>query len=372
MSRLETWNPVGTTIKRRGKIAISPPLTGEPNASNTGLNVQGLTTADLTVVTGDLTVDNAYLAAHPTGTVDKLWVKGHLLYTATSGSFTFTNSQIEGRTFTGTAPWEAIIRARNGGAPATSVVNFVNCKVTCVQPDVGISSAAGERLGSFTRCDISLGSDLLDYWYPAAPLVYQCYLHDYSFWKADPKHTNDSQHPGWNHPDLIQNSGSNGGVVQGNSFDIRAAAGVGDVATLTAGGFPNRNYGCGTMLTPGSGHITNIQITGNWYRNGEVHVAMPFQNTATDGANSWTVSGNQHDLNLHGYGPYGTPALYSKQAIRWGYQEGPQPADVHDNKFLNEASVPAAWAGQPLPAPVVVGGTGTAGQYVIAVNSVTQ
>jgi hypothetical protein len=340
--------------------------TTEPTAANTGLNVLGLTTADLTVVNGDMLLTPAYLTAHGT-TYDRLWVKGFIVNTGTV-PVKFTNCLIEGRTFTGTAPYEALIKSRLTSTPTTALVSFENCLIRPIQPDVGICCAAGERLGSFSRCDISLGSDQLDYWTPAVPNVTGCYFHDYSFWANDPKHTNDGTHPGWCHPDMIQTSGATGGLVRGNSFDVRAAVGVGDVATLTAGGFPNRNFGSATIITPSAAH-NSITITDNWARHGEVHFSLSYQNGSFDTGNSWTVTGNRHDYDTHGYGPYS--GLYQKGMIRWGQLEGPVPADVHDNVMLSDANVPVNLRGTLLPAPFVVG-SGATGQYIIGYNSPTQ
>jgi hypothetical protein len=339
----------------------------EPTAANTGLNVLGLTTADLTVVNGDLLLTPAYVTANGAA-FDRLWVKGFIVMTA-AVPVTFTNCLIEGRTFTGTAPYEALIKARSTSTPASALISFANCLIRPVQPDVGICCAAGERLGSFDRCDISLGSDQLDYWAPAVPNVTGCYMHDYSFWSNDPKHASDGTHPGWCHPDMIQNSGSSGGFVRGNSFDVRAAVGVGDVATLTGGGFPNRNYGSACILTPSTSHITGFTIQDNWARFGEVHFCLPLQNNSFDTGNSWTVTGNRHDYGVHGYGPYS--GLYSKQFIRWGQLEGPLPADVHDNVWLSDANVPTALRGTLMPGAVTQG-SGTTGQYMVSSNSATQ
>ena len=79
--------------------------TSEPTASNTGLKVNGFTTADLTITrssaNGDLLVDDAWVASHgttqtirgvSTKVIDKIWVKGFLSFTATSPVL-FVNSQ---------------------------------------------------------------------------------------------------------------------------------------------------------------------------------------------------------------------------------------------------------------------------------------
>jgi len=337
----------------------------EPTEANTGLNVLGLTTSDLTVVNGDLTVNNAYVSANGP-TIDRKWVKGHVLMTATT-PVTMTNSFINGRPFAGAAPFEGLVRARNGSAPATATISFVNCRIEPVQPDVGIVTAVGERLGSFTRCHFKNGSDSIDYWNPSVPNVQGSYFAGYSFWDNDPKHTNDGSHPGWSHNDHIQNSGSNGGLIFGNSFDIRAMSGVGNVGTLTASGFPNRNYGCGVMLTCSNARITNIVIRKNWFRFGEVQVCMPLQNGSFDNGNSWSVYDNRHDLGQHGYGG---PTTYSHQIIRWGNTEGPVPADVHDNVFLPDANT-GALAGTLLPTAVLQGPNNANGQLIVMVNNST-
>jgi hypothetical protein len=337
----------------------------EPTAANTGLNVLGLTTSDLTVVNGDLTINNTYVAANGTN-LDRLWVKGHVIMTATS-AVTISNSRIQGRNFAGAAPWEAIVRARSGSAPVTATLSFVNCEIFAVQPDVGISTAAGERLGRFFRCNLWHGSDGIDYW-GIAPDVQGCYLHDYVFWANDPKHTNDGQHPGWSHNDHIQNSSSSGGVVRGNSIDCRVAVGLGDVATLTGSGFPLRNWGCGVMLTSSSGNITNAVVRQNWIRWGEVQVAMPLQNGSFDTGNSWEVYGNRHDLGQHGYGS----GPYSKQIIRWGNTKGPTVASVHDNVFLSDTNVPEAMRGTLLPTATLAGPNDQTGQLIVRVTSATQ
>lgn len=364
-SRIEVWRPLGNNLQRRSRPPTVGSFSGEPNASNTGLAVLGLSTSDLTVVNGDLTISNAYVAANGS-TIDRLWVKGHLLFTATS-PVVVTNSLIQGRTFSGAAPYESIVRARNGSAPVTATVSFRNCKLMVIQPDVGISTAAGERLGFFDRCDISGGSDLIDYWNPSSPQVYNSYLHDYSFFQNDPKHTTDSRKPGWSHNDLIQNSGSDGGLIYGNSFDCRAAPGVGDVAVLIAGGYPNRNWGTSVTLTPGN-HITNIVVRDNWFRFSECHLFLSQQNGANDTGNSMKVYGNQLDTNVHGYGPY--TGLYSRQLIRWHALEGPLPADVYNNSFINDSSVISSLRGTDLPAPSLIGGATSSGQYIISINTV--
>lgn len=367
----ETWTPNAnvTALQRRGRPDRTLPFLGRPAAANTGLNVLGLSTADLTVINGDLILDNAWRAAN--GAVgNRLYVRGHLVMTATTGPITIQNSLIEGRTFSGTPPYEAIVRARRGDAPTSAVLNLTNCRVTCVQPDVGIVSITGERLGAIERCHIDLGSDLVDYWIPSIPKIKGCLLERYSFWANDPKHTNDSAHPGWSHNDGIQHDGgSDGGYIIGNTIDMRAADGVGDVAVLTASFAPDRNWGGNILMTPGHGNITNLKIQGNYLMYGEVHIGMPTQGGGFDSGNSWDVSGNFHNDRAHGYV---AGSLWSHQYVRWGYPMGMPTSSVHDNYFMDDSNVSVtALRATALPTPTLIGGATASGQYISFVNNST-
>jgi hypothetical protein len=354
------------TIRLRvGNLGPVPPpgfILGvtEPTAANTGLNVLGLTTANLRVIVGDFTINDAYVAANGP-LIDRVWVQGFVNFTATT-PVTISNSYLSARTFTGAAPREAVVRGRNGSAPLNALISLVNCKVAPIQPDVDVSCVAGERIGMTYRCDFSMGSDGVDWWNPCAPNARGCYFHDYSFWDDDPKHTSDGSHPGWSHNDMIQNSGSDGGVVWGNSFDIRAAVGVGNVSTLTAGGFANRNWGSAVALTP-SNPITNAIVRDNWCRYGEVQIFLPFQTGGSaNTGNSWQVFGNRHDYGVHAYG---SSPNYNKQLIRWGALIGPQPDDVYGNVWLSDANVPVALRGTLLPAAILQGTLSSTGQYMV-------
>ena len=335
----------------------------EPTAANTGLNVLGLTEDDIPaarIVNGDLTVNDAWVTANGSSPT-RWWVKGFLNFTATT-PVKFYNSVFEGRTFTGTAPREAVIRARNGSAPVTATISFENCLLKVVQPDVGISTAAGERLGSFYRCDISGGSDLIDYWAPAVPDVLGCYLHDYSFWANDPKHTNDGSHPGWSHNDLIQNSGSDGADVRGSALWCYAAPGVGDVAVLEAGGFPDRDWGTSIMLTPSTSRITGFMAEENWVYGGQCPICLPLQSGGSfNNGNSWTVRNNRHGDLPHKYGSN------SRQLIRWGNTMGPAAGSCSGSVFLSTPGVPAALRGTALPAAVLQGNNDSSGQLMVRV-----
>jgi hypothetical protein len=353
----QIWTAKGGQLVRLGHSAGDSFVLGttKPDASNTGLNVEGLTTADLTVVNGDLTINDAYLSAG--GQLDRLWVKGFVVFTASS-AVTVSNSLIQGRTFTaGSPPYEAIIHARNTSKPASVRINFTNCKITCIQPDVALSCASGERTGTFLRCDVSLGSDLLDYW-NNPPDVQGCYLHDYSFWANDPRRTNDSQHPGWSHNDAVQNSASDGGFVYGNNIDMHAAVGVGDYNVLIGTpGFENATYGTGVILTPTAGNVTNMVIENNWFhgsQGGPVNLGYQTGGSYNTG-NSMTVFGNRFGLDMHAGGPYS--GEYNYVVVTWynGMTSQDPAAVFYNNIYANDTTVPSQLRGTQCGTPWLVG-----------------
>jgi hypothetical protein len=334
------------------------------DVSNTGLAVENLSTGNLTIVNGDLIVNNAWVAANGS-VIDKKWIKGHLIYTA-STPVTVRNSVIQGRPFTGAAPYDAIVRARSTSTPVTAVLSLFNCVVTAVQPDVGIVSMAGERLGDIERCLVELGSDLIDIWDNDRARVRGCLLRRPVFWANDPKHTNDGSHPGWSHNDGIQANRGNGHQYIGNTIDMHCDPNFGDPAVLAAGGFPNLDWGGNIMLTGSGGLFQNVDIWGNRLLGGQVHIAMPYQNASNpnETGNSWNVHHNGHDL-PHAY------SGGSRQFVRWGWAKipGGGVSSVHDEYLLSEGNVPVARRGQVLPAATLQGSaTAASGQFIVRIT----
>jgi hypothetical protein len=326
----------------------------EPTAANTGLAVEGVTLAGLTVVAGDLNITPGYMAANG-NTLDRVLVEGHVVFTGTA-PFTISNSVIRGRTFTGSPPRSAIVYARSIATSRSAVLNLTNCEVYPIQPHVGIVCASGERLGTITRCNIHHGSDLANYW-DQDPKVYGSYLHDYTFWANDPKHTNDGSHPGWSHNDLIQCSGGTA-HVRGNAFDCRAATDAGDVATLTASGFGNRDWGTSVMFTPGDATIDAI-VEENWTIWGQAPICLPFQTSsgAFNTGNTMIVRNNRFGNLPHKYG------TNSRQLIRWGNLMG--TVTCSGNTFLASSGLTA---GSALPAPILQGNNDATGQRMVVVS----
>lgn len=323
--------------------------TTKPTAANTGLGVLGLSAGDLTVINGDFTLDDSYVSAHAVGgVIDRLYVKGFLNFTA-STTTTLTNSRIEGRTFTGKAPQEFVVRARNYSSGA--LLNLTNCEVTLVQPDVGISTIGGERLGSLYRCDISMGSDLIDYWDCRNDVsVRGCFIHDYTFWANDPQRVNDPVHPGWAHTDGIQISGSTKTItIEGNHFQHYAAQ-VADYDALIANPtYTNAAYGGVIIMTP-TVNINGVAIDNNWIHGGDAQVHLATQSGGSfNTGNGFTASGNRHGYNSHPWGPYG--GNYSRQFYAW--DAGMMPSNtgiVTGATWDTTADVPAALRGTPMPA----------------------
>lgn len=349
----------------------------KPSAANTGLNVLGLTTADLTtVINGDLLINDAYITAHGT-TFDRYWVKGFVVMTAAT-SCKFTNSQLEGRggftastrTTNGVPAHQtagiqptAVIHARNqtGGK-----ISAENCKIFPIQPDLNLTTCAGEAIGHFYRCDLSLGSDGLDYWanghvgFEPVIDVQGCYFHDYTVWVNDNKHPTDGRYPYRSHNDYIQTSGCKQANVVGNFFEIHFTDAYGDAATVKTQNFPLKNWGCGFIITLSGNHGTKIKIYNNWFKGGEQHAFFPFQGGASytqyQTGNDWECYGNRHAYDIHGWGPY-SPG-YSKQWYEVGdgevnaYYGGNVGLSCHDNIFdPNDPScIAAGVAGQAIPA----------------------
>ena len=319
----------------------------------TGLDVLGLTRADLSVINGDVTITNTSPA-----TLDRLLIKGHVRFTA-SVPRTLTNSVIEGRPFPtpGSPPLGAIVYARSTSTPATAVLNLTNCVVDCVQPDVNLVCANGERLGKLTRTRLANGSDLVNYW-GSRVWMEGCHVGPFTFWANDSKHANDASWPGASHNDGVQSNGCADGIVRGCLFDMRANPDFGDYATLISR-FPGGRWGSAVMLSPTGGRFVNFKIQKNWFGYGQAPIALPFQSGgAFNTGHSWDVSGNRWFALPD---PYGTN---DHQLVRWGYEMGPLPASVHDNVFEGLGIL----SGRALSSAAVIGTPGPSAQYVVRTN----
>jgi hypothetical protein len=336
----------------------------EPTAANTALGVLGLTTADLTVINGDLNITPVWMSANG-NTLDRVWIKGFVTFTGTV-PFYLTNSIVSGRSFptAGSPPRTALIYARSTSTPISAVINVINCQIYAFQPDVDIVGLSGERIGVVERNDISYVSDLINNW-GSRPQVYSNYMHDFTFWDTDDKHANDGSHPFWSHNDGAQANMCINGEWIGNSVHMLAAPGAGAYSVLAAS-FPGGAWGSAFMLTGSTGYIQGAKIWKNWLYGGQAPICMPYQSSGAfeDGGCSWDVSGNRV-CSLPD--PYSTN---QRQLIRWGCGKGPLPASVHDNVFGTGPEIPVALRGQPLPAAVLVGpATAAGGQYIVKVNA---
>jgi hypothetical protein len=342
----------------------------KPVASNTGLNVENPT---LTIINGDLTIDNAWVAANGT-TFTNLWIKGHLIFTANVAVYG-KNSRISGRTFStpGSPPRTAIVYARSTSTPTNARLHLENCKIEAVQPDVNIVCTSGEKMGLLKRCDLSGGSDGGNWWGTNASLRMEgCYVHDYTFWTNDTKHANDGFWPNASHNDGGQTNGCVDLWAFGNNFDMRADPNYGDYAELIstsspAGGFPGGAWGSALMLSCSTGYCTNAQIKKNWFGYGRNPVMMPYQSNGlfADGGCSWEVSENRFYALPIGYGS----GRASRHLIAWGATLGPLPESVWGNVFTNDSTIPSNLRGTTVPAPVLQGTAGSVtAQYISRVT----
>jgi hypothetical protein len=318
----------------------------------TGLDVLGLTRADLTVIAGDVTVTNTSPA-----NLDRLLIKGHVRFTATIPR-TLSNSIVEGRPFptAGSPPLGAIVYARSTATPATAVLNLTNCVIDCVQPDVNLVCANGERLGKCTRTRFMNGSDGVNYW-GSRVWMEGCDVGPFTFWSNDQKHKDDASRPFWSHNDGVQSNGCTDGIVRGCLFDMRANPNFGHYDVL-ATSFPGGRWGTAIMLSPKTPFI-NFRAQKNWFGYGQAPIALPFQTGGVaNSGNSWDVSGNRCFALPD---PYGTSDY---QLIRWGAEMGPLPSSVHDNMFDTDPALRLGLRGLALPGAVLVG-SGPSGQYMV-------
>jgi len=335
----------------------------KPTADNTGLNVLGLGWSDLTVIDGDLNITNA-LADANNNVFDKYLVNGHVYFTA-NRPVTLKNSVVRGHTFStpGSPPRSAIVYARSTATPSTALLHLIACEIYPIQPDVNIVCVSGEKVGVVDRCNIHGGSDLINYW-GSRVQVYNSYLHAFSFWADDPKHTNDGQFPGWSHNDLIQSNGCVDGIVFGCNMDVRANPNYGGYDELVAGGFAGGVWGSGIMLSGSAGYFVNFKIQKNWFGYGRNPVMMPLQSGGAfeNFGCSWEVSGNRF---------YALPRAYSTSSrhfIAWGLQKGPVAASVFNNSLTTDSTVPSTFRDTLLPSAITQG-SGLTGQLIVKINA---
>jgi hypothetical protein len=343
--------PVFTATDPRGRTASA-----SPQVFTTG-PAPGLI---LTVVNGDVTINDAWIAANG-NTLDRYWIKGHLIFTA-SVPFYVTRCIISGRAFPtpGSPPRTAIVHARSVSTPVNAVLHLTDTEVYPVQPDVNIVCLSGERIGPLTRVNLHGGSDLVNTWRGNPLRMESCWVHGFTFWANDTKHQNDPSRPFWSHNDGAQSSGCIGGYVRNSLFDMRADPRFGDYATLAAS-FPEGAWGSAIMLTGSDGYF-DIEISGNWFGYGQAPVAMPLQSGGAfeSPLSKWDV---HHNVFWALPDPYGTSDY---QLVRWGTGKGPLPSSVHDNLFTGHPPIPLQRRGTQLPGAVTIG-SGQSGQYVVRV-----
>lgn len=348
----------------------------EPTSANTGLSVQGVDPGDLQVITGSggvLTIDDAFIAANPAG-LDRKWFKCFVDFTG-STPYTITNSRGTGPdSFTATAPArEALFRARSTSKPLSARLYLTNVESYPTQPDVNVTNVAGERMGTQESVNHWGGSDIIDFWNPCPMYVYRSKLGPFTVWGNDSKHSADSRFPGRSHNDLCQSSGCSEGELAYNAFYCYAHPTLGQPTELTAGGYPQLNWGTCVALTPGN-HITGVDVHHNWFRGSECSLFLSWQNGSNDFGNGVSLHDNQFDTNQHGYGPYGSPARYSRQIIRYHDIEITSGGyfTTSNNTFIDDDTVISAYRGQPLPAFGTTG-TGAAGaQHICSINTIDQ
>jgi hypothetical protein len=341
----------------------------EPDSTNTGIAANGLSTSDLTIVSGDQTIHDANVPV--SGIIENIYYKGFVSVTLSTKTLKFRNCYFEGRTFTyneGTdqPPAGALVQCNGIAQP----VSFEFCTAKPIQPSYGLDCLAGSALGTVSRCDVSQGEDLLYYvGYTSGQTpwmkVYGNYIHDFSFWDDDPQRAGDSP-AGWTHNDGLQCTGSLNGEIIGNSIKAYVDPNSGDPSVFTAT-YPNGACNSCLMLTISAGPHQNLLIQNNWFQGGIAgSVQMPYQSKTWNTSCSWDVSGNRFGTSMH---PPGSGPTYHYNFIYFGYNLGPSSTDYHNNTFNgSDPYTPAGLGGTPATETAVVN-TGTAQQTVLRYTS---
>ena len=352
----------------------------EPTAANTATAAKD---PGLTQWNGQYNVTDAM-----GDSVSGLRINGWVDLSARTRDFTFVNCDFPGLPSYDPASiynqsW-AVVQARHTGYSGR--LNMDSCRVRPAQPNTYLTCISGERLGKITRCDMSLGSDIIDLWNGASGAeVSGCYLHEYTFWSNDSKHASDTEYPGWCHPDFVQITGGDNYKIHGNAMHVFASQNYGNwtdlrdgltpVGTGTTGdhgvAYPYLNYGGAVTATAGSA-ITNLVVNNNWFYGGRTHVINPRQPGGAETGNTWKVRDNLHSYDMHGYPAGSNKAL---QMIRWGcLVTTGGPADITNNRWMGtDKGVPASLAGNLLPAVSTIGDpTVNTSQYFSAYYTPTQ
>jgi hypothetical protein len=363
VNRAGLWKSVGhTSIDNTFVLGYT-----RPTSANSGIAAKGLTTSDLTIVTGDQNYHNTDFgtdAEYPgMGVIRGKYFKGFITVTPSTRPLAFVECYFEGRTFTYNMGVDQ--PPANGLAWANGTANplhFYYCTGNPIQPSYGLDGFGGSALGTAFRCDISRVEDGLYYLgYPGqTPWVDARgnYVHHLSFWDNDPQRASDSP-PGHTHNDCLQCSGSLNGVIRGNSFQAFADSTSGMPATNT-GLRPNGSVNSASMLTISSGPHQNLTYADNWIAGGIAGcVQMPYQSKTWESSNSWTVSNNRVDPSMP---PTGSAPNLRYTFFYCGLTMGPALTDFTGSSWdVDGPTVPSGLGGTTTGIQSAVVGSGTSG-----------
>jgi hypothetical protein len=330
------------TIHVSASKVTGPPLftmdETRPAADNTGLAVNGIDDASLTLHDGNwsISTDGAV--------IDGYLIRG--LVDLTGDNIILRNCKIVSHNIT-SFTWDALVRSsgNNNLVENCELTQYDDTQTPAVDNSVYYIVGAKVTGGSCTvrRCDISNINDSL-YVTGGTLTAEGNYCHDFGF-RTDDTDQSGSSPANWSHNDGCQIMGGTNHNVHGNNFDMRFSTVTG------AGPAANPNFvNChGVLLQGANNTITGVVVDKNWMAYGAICLLA---SGGSHTGNVATVSNNRF-----------TPNQGQQFSIYQQMSNDPNTSwtlnSTTTNVYSDDADTPEAWRGQPIKAPTVAGTTTT-------------
>lgn len=303
-----------------------------PDASSTGLAVEGLSVGGLTVHSGDWNITT-------NGTVIDGYLVTGLMY-ITGNNVTVRNCKFVSRTVT-SSPRYAVIQSQGTG----TVIE--NCDISCYDDtqnpavdnttyiiDAGVKVTAGTT--TVSRCNIHDVTDTV-YLSGGTVEVAGCYLHSPCL-RTDDANQSGSSPPYYGHTDAVQVMGGSSHNLHGNNIDMRYSTVTGAYDGTQA--IQNCH---GMLLQASSTAVTGLLINYNWFAYGDI--CMLFSSPSVSGSDA-TLAGNRV-----------TPNQEIEFSAYKQIQNNPRAAwtltGVGTTVYSDDSDTPEAWRGVAIKASVL-------------------
>lgn len=312
--------------------------TTRPLASNTGLNVAGLTVGDLTLYDGNMTISTNG------ATVENMLIRGQVKITGSN--VTYRNCLQVGRTMSTTSVFSTgmlEISGNNATVENIEISTYDNTQAPAVDNSIRYINGVKVIGGSATisRCNIH---DVVDAFRLSAGTVEVAgnYIHDLCF-RTDDTDQASSNPANWSHNDGVQLSGGGGTFnLHGNNFDMRYSQVTGMGSSLT-GTMQNCH---GMLMQATTSPITGVQVSYNWFAYGNICILWSSPNVS---GNTATMLGNRF-----------TPNQDVEFSFWKQMQNNPNSAwtltGPETTVYSDDPDTPIAYRGQPILAPYIAGG----------------